>query len=75
MKAKFVEYSRVKDSGNFERGKIGITIELEKGDLAQDALRTAKAFVVKSLGEVPSQKIIDEAKAAIALAELASVPF
>ena len=50
MKAKQITYEKVK-SCNFNNEKIGIVLEVEDGDRAEDVLEKAKLFVQKQFGE------------------------
>ena len=50
MKAKQVTYERVK-SCNFNNEKIGIVLEVEDGEKAEDVFKKAKMFVQKQFGE------------------------
>ena len=51
MKAKQVTYEKVK-SANFNNEKIGIVMEVEDGEKAEDVLEKAKLFVKKQFGEM-----------------------
>ncbi|MFA5300885.1 MAG: hypothetical protein WC389_22060 [Lutibacter sp.] len=48
MKAKKIYYKKLINLGNFSNEEIGIEIEIEKGETAQDALNKAKEFVEKN---------------------------
>ena len=50
MKAKQITYEKVK-SCNFNNEKIGIVIELEDFEKAEDVLKMAKEFVQKQFEE------------------------
>ena len=54
MKVKYVSFERTKSLPGFNNKKVGIQIELEEGDTADRAIKTAKIFVAKELGEAPS---------------------
>ena len=51
MIAKQIIYERVK-SENFNNEKVGIAIEIENGEKAEDVLEKAKLFVKKQFGEM-----------------------
>lgn len=57
MKAKQIIYERVK-SYNFDNEKIGIVLEVEDEERAEDVLEKAKIFVQKQFGE----KVMTEVK-------------
>ena len=50
MKAKQITYEKVK-SCNFNNEKIGIVLEVEDGEKAEDVFKKAKMFVQKQFGE------------------------
>lgn len=49
MRATKVTYERVHNLGNFENERVGIEIELEGDDKAEEALRLARIFVNRGL--------------------------
>lgn len=49
MKAKYVSYEELVNTGNFSHRKIGITVELEEGDKAVEVCAMARLFVRKAL--------------------------
>lgn len=49
MQVKSVEYSRLKNVGNYENEKAGIVVELNDGDSPQEAYERAKRFVDRRL--------------------------
>jgi len=59
MKAKEIIYERVK-SFNFNNEKIGIVIEIEEGERAEDVMEKAKIFVQKQFGEKVMQEVKDK---------------
>ena len=59
MKAKQITYEKVK-SYNFNNEKIGIVLEVEEDEKAEDVLNKAKMFVNKQLGEVVMVPIREE---------------
>ena len=61
MKAKEIIYERVK-SENFCNEKIGIVMQVEEYECAEDVMKTAKEFVAKQFGEekVEAKKTPDE---------------
>jgi len=50
MKAKQIIYEKVK-SCNFNNEKIGIVLEVEEFEKAEDVMKEAKRFVNKQFGE------------------------
>jgi len=62
MKAKSITVERTKSLPGFHNKKVGITIELEDGDVAEDAVKKAKIFVASELGEVPTSEQLEMAK-------------
>jgi len=50
MKAKQITYEKVK-SCNFNNEKIGIVLEVEEFEKAEDVMKEAKRFVNKQFGE------------------------
>jgi len=59
MKAKQITYERVK-SCNFNNEKIGIVLEVEDGERAEDVMGKAKIFVKKQFGETVMQEVKDK---------------
>jgi hypothetical protein len=59
MKAKEIIYERVK-SFNFNNEKIGIVIEIEEGERAEDVMEKAKIFVQKQFGEKIMTEVRDK---------------
>ena len=57
MRTKTITYERVK-SCNFNNEKIGIVLEVEDDEKAEDVLEKAKQFVQKQFGE----KVMTEVK-------------
>jgi len=51
MKVKQITYEKVK-SCNFNNEKIGIVLEVEPNEKAEDVFKKAKMFVDKQFGEV-----------------------
>ena len=49
MRATLIRYERVHNLGNFENERIGIEIQLEEGEKADEAIRLAKIFVNRQL--------------------------
>jgi len=58
MKAKQITYERVK-SCNFNNEKIGIVLEVEENEKAEDVLEKAKVFVKKQFGETVMVEVKD----------------
>lgn len=52
MRATKVLYERVHNLGNYENERIGIEIQLDEGEKADEALRLARVFVNRSLRPV-----------------------
>lgn len=48
MKATKIFYSQCFNTGNYTNQVIGVELEVEEGDTAQDSLTKAKAFVQKN---------------------------
>ena len=48
MKAKYVSYEELVNTGNFSHRKIAITLELEEGDKADAVFDKARLFVKKA---------------------------
>jgi hypothetical protein len=44
-----VTYTRLKNTGNFENERIGVTVEVEPGETPLDTLKRAKRFVNEQL--------------------------
>ena len=59
MKAKQITYEKVK-SCNFNNEKIGIILEVEENEKAEDVFEKAKLFVNKSFGEVVMVPVREE---------------
>lgn len=49
MKAKTVKYEELVSTGSYSHAKLGIEVELEDGEKAQDVLDMAKLFVKSNL--------------------------
>ncbi|MDD3404939.1 MAG: hypothetical protein PHH23_01550 [Paludibacteraceae bacterium] len=56
MKAKKVTYQRCFNLGNYQNEVIGIELEVEDGDKAQDVLDNARKFVEKQRNEDDSKR-------------------
>lgn len=52
MRATKVLYERVHNLGNYENERIGIEIQLDEGEKADEALRLARVFVNRGLRPV-----------------------
>jgi hypothetical protein len=52
MRATKITYERVHNLGNFENERVGIEIELDEGEKADEALRLARIFVNRGLHPV-----------------------
>lgn len=52
MKARLIRYEKCFNLGNFQNEKVGIEIEVEEGEKAEDVLAKAKAFVERSNPEI-----------------------
>jgi hypothetical protein len=52
VRATTVTYERVHNLGNFENERIGIEIQLDEGEKADEALRLARVFVNRGLRPV-----------------------
>lgn len=50
MKARTITYERLKSLPGYNHEKIGITVELDDGDRAEDAVKFARNFVHLKLG-------------------------
>lgn len=48
MKAHKVIYEKLFNLGNYTHEKIGIEVEIESGEKAEDVLKKAKMFVIKN---------------------------
>jgi len=59
MKAKQIIYERVK-SCNFNNEKIGIVLEVEENERAEDVLEKAQIFVKKHFGELVMVEVKDK---------------
>jgi len=59
MRAKEITYERVK-SCNFNNEKIGIVLEVENNERAEDVLEKAKVFVQKQFGERVMVEVKDD---------------
>ena len=59
MKAKQITYERVK-SYNFNNEKIGIVMEVEDNEKAEEVLEKAKMFVQKQFGETIMVEVKDK---------------
>jgi len=59
MIAKQIIYERVK-SCNFNNEKIGIVLDVEDGEKAEDVLEKAKIFVKKQFGEIVMVEVRDK---------------
>ena len=59
MIAKQIIYERVK-SCNFNNEKIGIVLDIEGGEKAEDVLEKAKIFVKKQFGEIVMVEVKDK---------------
>jgi hypothetical protein len=52
VRATTVTYERVHNLGNFENERVGIEIQLDEGEKADEALRLARVFVNRGLRPV-----------------------
>jgi hypothetical protein len=52
MRATKILYERVHNLGNYENERVGIEIELDEGEKADEALRLARIFVNRGLNPV-----------------------
>lgn len=68
MKAKTVRFGRV-ISKNYQSTKVEIEVELEKGDTAAQAMKAARIFVDRELGDVPTKEQVAWAKKTLEKAE------
>jgi len=59
MRAKQITYERVK-SCNFNNEKIGIVLEVEDNEKAEEVLEKAKIFVQKQFGETVVVEVKDK---------------
>jgi len=76
MRASSVEYSRVKTLPGFCNEKVGIALELEDGEKAEEALAKARAFVGKALGETPGPLALKKAQEVVQLGlDAEEIPF
>ena len=55
MRATLIHYERVRNLGNYENERIGIDIQLEEGEKAEEALRLARLFVNRHMRGVESK--------------------
>lgn len=62
MNVKQIEYKKLINTGNFEHQSLSVTVELEDGETAHDAVKRAKAFVDNELQKRPEPSEWDSAK-------------
>jgi hypothetical protein len=61
MRATKVHFERTKSLPGYNNVKVGIEIELSKGEKAIDALKKAEVFVAKGLNESPTPQQMEVA--------------
>jgi hypothetical protein len=68
MRVTQVQYSRLKNLGDYDHEKIGVEVEISEGETAAEALTRAKRFVDAELDrpDMPSPAAIAKAKVCIA---------
>jgi hypothetical protein len=62
MKVKTLEYSKLKNLGDYENEKIGVVVELEDGESPVDALKRAKNFIHNAQKKSINQSTYDLAR-------------
>ncbi len=62
MRVTQVEYSILKNLGNYEHQKVGVTVELEPGESPAEAIKRAKAFCEKVTEPPKDSSQLDYAK-------------
>lgn len=62
MKAKKIYYKKLISLGNYQNEEIGVEIEIEEGEKADDVLKAAKEFVERNNPTIGIEKAIEKAR-------------